>query len=161
MNRRLLYIIPVAIAIIVGITFGARYLAGSWAPASFEGGLRFSEAPNVIDSQGNELPDQAAKEFAEICGRLRTTTRSIGEDRGEGFVRLRFPTAKDMDYLTIYPSKGVVFYGWWIDAKTYQMMGRRAPCFELSDELIRFIDAHNLKSTNAEQDSGGNGEQRR
>jgi len=160
MQRRWHYI-PIAIAIIVGITFGARYLAGTWAPTSFDGGLSFSEAPKVIDSQGNDLPDQAAREFAEICGRLRTTTRSIGEDRGEGFVMLRFPSAKDMDYLTIYPAKGVIFHGWWIDAKTYQMMGRRAPCFELSDELIRFINAHNLKSTNAEQVSGGNGGQRR
>jgi hypothetical protein len=67
-------------------------------------------------------------------------------------VRLRFPTAKNMAYLTIYPSKGVIFHGWWIDAKPYEMMDRRAPCFELSDDLIRFIHAHNLKSTNAEQD---------
>lgn len=151
MKRRLLYIIPVAIALIVGGTLGARYLAGSWAPTSFKGGLSFPEPPKVIDSRGNESPDQVANEFVEICGRLRTTTRSIGEDRGEGFVRLRFPTTEKSDYLTIYPAKGVIFYGWWIDAKTYQMMGRRAPCFVLSDELVRFIDAHDLKSTNAEQ----------
>ena len=152
MKRRLLYIIPVAILLIAGGVLGARYLTGPWAPTSFEGGLSFSEPPKLIDSQGNELSDQVAIEFAEICGRLCSTTRSIGEDRGEGFVTLRFPTTKETDFLTIYPSMGVVFHGWWIDAKTYQMMGRRAPCFELSDELVRFIDTQNLKSTNAEQD---------
>jgi len=154
MKRRLLYIIPVAIALIVGVAFGARYLAGSWAPTSFQGGLGFSELPEVIDSQDNELSDQAAKEFAEICGRLRTTTRSIGEDQGDGFVRLRFPTTKETDFLTIYSAMGIIFHGRWIDAKTYQRMGRRAPCFELSDELTRFIDTHDLKSTNAEQAGG-------
>jgi hypothetical protein len=128
MKRRFLYILPMAIAVIAGIAFGARYLAGSWAPTSFVGGLSFSDTPKVFDARGNELPDQAAKEFAEICGRLRATTRNIGEDQGEGFVRLRISTAKDMDYLTIHPSKGVIFHGWWIDAKTYQMMDRRAPC---------------------------------
>jgi hypothetical protein len=139
------------ISIIAGISYGAlyltRYMEGTWALTSFEGGLNLSEPLEVIDSRGSVLPAHLTSEFAEICSRLRTTTRAIGEDRGEGFVRLRDPTTENTNFLTLYPSKGVIFHGWWIDAKTYEMMDRRAPCFELSEELERFIKAHHLKST--------------
>jgi hypothetical protein len=152
MNRRLLPVLLAAIALLVVATLGTRYVTGSWAPTSFDGGLTFSETPELIDSGGNRLPDEVVKQFVTICGKLRSTSRDIREDRGDGFVILRRPKARDVDVLTLYPRKSVVFHGWWIDAKTYSMLGQRAPCFELSDELKRFIEGHKLRRSDAEQD---------
>jgi len=38
----------------------------------------------------------------------------------------------------------VVFLGWWIDAKTWDMMGKRAPCHVLTDELCAFMKHYRL-----------------
>ena len=146
MRRQLFCIVPVVIALIAGLTLGVKYLAGSWAPTQFEGGLNLSQPLELLDSQGLKQSGEVVSGFIEICGRLRTTTRDIGVDRGEGFVRLRYPATGDADFLTIYPAMGVIFHGRWIDARTYSMMGRRAPCFEISGELSRFIETHKLRN---------------
>ena len=104
----------------------------------------FAERPELVGADGQPVGEADLTRFVEICGQLRSTTRDIGEDRGAGYIQVRFPTTGEHDFLTIYPEKNVVFHGWWIDAKTYALMGRRAPCFELSDVLQEFIRSRNV-----------------
>ncbi|NNC88127.1 MAG: hypothetical protein HKN82_06665 [Akkermansiaceae bacterium] len=137
--------------LLIAVIFGGRYLAGSWAPSFDKGGLRFPARPELRDVHGAALSAEELGEFVRMCGELRSTSRDIGEDRGSGFLSLHFPGVDTVEFLTIYGDRNVVFPGWWIDAKTYSMMGRRAPCFELSGELERFIREHELMTSSEKQ----------
>jgi len=154
-RRSILFLTLASIATVAGAVFGVRYMVGSWAPTTFEGGLRFNEVPELRVSSGEMLPPDGVKEFVRICSALHSTTRDIGEDRGSGFIRIHYPTARDHDFLTVYSDMNVVFRGWWIDAKTYSMMDQRAPCYELTPELNQFMQKHKLLTTNAEQGADG------
>lgn len=144
MKRRIFITLPVLIILLISSTFVVRYFIGTWAPSTYKNGLQFPEPPELKNTKGGSLSDESVQEFVQICGKLRSTSRDIFEDRGSGSVELSYPKAADNDFLTIYPNKNVVFLGWWIDAKTYSMMDRRAPCFELSTELEHFIEEHDI-----------------
>lgn len=133
-------IVTVCAALLLGIIWFFEL----WAPGWHEGGLALPDTTIVLDADGNPLSAAVTAEFIAICRSLPSTTRSIGEDRGSGYIAMRSGTPPASESITVYSWMNVVFAGWWIDAKTWDMMGQRAPCYVLTRELRRFIEKHRL-----------------